>query len=501
MSASNLYGGRVEGLYLEKRIKKKRIRDKRMTKNNKEKSRSVNHLKYQKHSNDNHKVQADKINKKIVLSAIIGNGLEFYDFALFGAFSVTFSQLFFTGDKISSLLSTLSLFAVAFFVRPLGSIFFGYVGDVFGRKRALGYSIIFMGIFTFLIGCLPLYKDVGYLAPLLLLVCRLGQGFCLGGENNGSAIFLLEHMKERKGFAGALILTGGAIGTLLAIFFSALASLPFMPEWSWRIPFLCGILIGLLGTYIRRSIEETPEFLLAQNQKRENATAPLPFVLKNYTRPFFCAMGIGGVNGVLAYTLVVYIGVYLNTIVKYPLTNSLLYSCLGLIIFGSLSPLMGYVADKIGERKVMATSCFLTVGLSPLIFYLLQQQTSASIFGAILISALFMSTFNAPTNALLQQLFPTNVRYTGIALGYALGIALLGGTQPLICTFLIETTQNVYIPALYLICAAGLGMLSLFFSRKEVSLGFSQISPEYSLPSKLKSSGIPSLEKKAASIT
>ncbi|MBA3814271.1 MAG: MFS transporter [Alphaproteobacteria bacterium] len=459
-------------------------------------SHSLHPIRNKKHSND-----PSKINKKILLSAIIGNGLEFYDFALFGAFSVTFSQLFFTGDKISSLLSTLSLFALAFFVRPLGSIFFGYLGDVFGRKKALSYSIIFMGLFTFLIGCLPVYKDVGYLAPVLLLCCRLGQGFCLGGENNGSAIFLLEHMKKRKGFAGALILTGGAAGTILATFFSALSNLSFMPEWSWRVPFLFGILIGLLGTYIRRSIDETPEFLMAQAPKERSA--PLPFVLKNYTKPFLCAMGIGGVNGVLAYTLVVYISVYLTTIVKYPLTNSLLYSCIGLIIFGSLSPLMGHIADKVGERKVMLTSCLITIFCSPFIFYLLHQQTAPSIFMAILISALTMSTFNAPTNALLQRLFPTRVRYTGIALGYAVGIALLGGTQPLICTYLIETTQNPFSPAFYLIFAASVGMIALFFSRKaEVgSAGFSQIIPEYSLPSKLKSGGIPSLEKNAASMT
>lgn len=465
-----------------------------MTPNKRKKSHSLNRIKNKKYSNDN-----SNINKKVVLSAIIGNGLEFYDFALFGAFSVTFSQLFFTGDKITSLLSALSLFALAFFVRPLGSIFFGYLGDVFGRKKALSYSIIFMGIFTFLIGCLPVYKDVGYVAPLLLLCCRLGQGFCLGGENNGSAIFLLEHIKNRKAFSGALILTGGAVGTILATLLSALSNLSFMPEWSWRIPFLVGIFIALLGTYIRRSVEESPEFLI--EQKTKETTTPLLFVLKNYTRPFVCAMGIGGVNGVLAYTLVVYINVYLATVVKYPLTNSLLYSCLGLTIFGSLCPFVGHIADKLGARRVMLTSCFITITCSPFIFYLLQQQTIPSIFLAILIAAVTMSTFNAPTNALLQNLFPTKVRYTGIALGYAVGIALLGGTQPLICTYLIETTQNPFSPAFYLIFAASVGITSLFFSKRAdvSSNGFSQIIPEYSLPSKLKSKGILSLEKKVAS--
>ncbi|MBX9621773.1 MAG: MFS transporter [Alphaproteobacteria bacterium] len=455
-------------------------------------------IKSKSSSNDN---RNQKINKKILLSAIIGNGLEFYDFALFGAFSVTFSTLFFAEDSISSLVKTLSIFALAFFIRPLGSIFFGYLGDQFGRKKALSYSIVFMGLFTFLIGCLPLYKDVSYLAPLLLLGCRLGQGFCLGGENNGSSIFLLEHLKARKGFAGALILTGGAIGTILATGLSAIANLPEMPGWTWRIPFICGILIGFLGNYIRRSVDETPEFISTKEKNKRKA--PLLFVLTHYHKPFLCAIGIGGMNGVLAYTLVVYLNVYLSTVVNYSLASALFSSCVGLIIFGSLAPLIGHIADKIGERKVMSVGCLLTFCSSPFLFYLLQQKNLSSVFAAIFLSALMMGSFNAPTNALLQRLFPTEVRYTGIALGYAVGIALLGGTQPLICTYLIETTQDPLSPALYLMFSACVGGAALFFSRKttDASLGFSQMMPEYSLPSNRKSSGISTREKKVASKT
>jgi len=449
-------------------------------------------------SNDN---RDHKINRKVLLSAIIGNGLEFYDFALFGAFSVAFSTLFFAEDSVSSLVKTLSIFALAFFVRPLGSIFFGYLGDRFGRKKALSYSIIFMGVFTFFIGCLPLYQDVNYLAPLLLLGCRLGQGFCLGGENNGSSIFLLEHLKARKGFAGALILTGGAMGTILATGLSAIANLPEMPVWAWRVPFICGILVGLLGNYIRRSIDETPEFM--STKEKSERKAPLLFVLTHYTKPFLCAIGIGGLNGVLAYTLVVYLNVYLSTVVNYSLASALFSSCVGLIIFGCLAPLMGHIADKIGTRKVMTAGCLLTFCSSPFLFHLLQQKSLSSVFTAILLAALMMASFNAPTNALLQRLFPTEVRYTGIALGYAVGVALLGGTQPLICTALIETTQNPLSPALYLMFAACVGGTALFFSRKitDTSLGFSQMMPEYSLPSNRKSSGIPMREKKVASKT
>lgn len=446
----------------------------------------------------NTNLNSTKLNKKIVFSAILGNGVEFYDFALFGAFSVVFSQLFFQEDTVSSLVKTLAIFALAFFVRPLGSIFFGTLGDRFGRKKALGYSIIFMGFFTFLIGCLPVYETAGFYAPLLLLVCRLGQGFCLGGENNGSAIFLLEHHKHRKAYAGALILTGGAIGTIVATLFAALATLPFMPVWAWRIPFLLGILVGLLGGYIRKSLDETPEYLSVEKQKVKKS--PLLFVFKKYPRQFICAMGIGGLNGVLAYTLVVYTSVYLSTVVHYPLTNSLLYSCVGLILFGTLSPLMGRWADKIGCHKVMSFGCFLLLIMAPVNLYLLHQHSHLSIFLAIGSGALLMSLFNGPTNAYLQDLFPAKIRYTGIALGYATGAALLGGTQPLISTYLIEQTQNPFAPVLYLAFAAVVGLGSLYFSRKskDEDSGFSPIIPEYSRPSKARSGGIGSLEKNVA---
>lgn len=403
--------------------------------------------------------------RKILLSAIIGNGLEFYDFALFGAFSIAFSRIFFSGDGIAPLLSTLCIFAVAFFARPLGSIFFGHLGDKHGRKKALTYSIIFMGMFTFLIGCLPSYETAGFVAPCLLLCCRLGQGFCLGGENNGSAIFLLEHLKQRKGYAGALILTGGAIGTVFATLFAAIANLPEMPEWAWRVPFLLGIFIALLGSYIRNFFTETPEFVeSAANKIRQ---APLLFVLKEYTRPFLCTVGIGGVNGVLAYTLVVYIGVYLTKVVNYTLSNSLFYSCGGLIIFGSLAPFIGHMADKFGEKRLMTLGCLLTLFGAPTLFYLLQQENTLSVVLAIAIAATMMATFNAPTNAFLQRFFPTKVRYTGIALGYASGAALMGGTQPLICTYLIEETFNPFAPSFYLMFAAGVGLLSLSLVREK----------------------------------
>lgn len=411
------------------------------------------------------KIKLSSSEWKTISFSVIGNALDFYGFTLFGAFALTFSRIFFIEANLSSLITALSIFAVAFFVRPFGALVFGYYGDKFGRKKSLTVSIILMGAFTFLIGCIPTYEKIGYWAPVLLLMCRMGQGFCLGGENNGSAIFVLEHLKESKGFASGLILTGGAIGTLMATALGAISNLDGVPEWFWRLPFLMGFMISILGKYIQDFLEETPNFLLAKSSNQE--VILLNNLIKHHLRPFLCTIGVGGVNGVLSYTLVVYIGIYLTTVVQYPVSHSLLYSCIGLIIFAILSPLIGHLADKIGEKKVMLLSCFCLFFFSFLIFFLIQQKLFISIIIAVFLSAFMMATFNSPTNAYLNNLFPIRGKYTGISLGYAIGIAFMGGLQPLICTYLINITQDPLSPSLYLMLAGIIGFCSLYFLEKK----------------------------------
>jgi len=405
-------------------------------------------------------------NFKILMAGVIGNGLEFYDFALFGVFSGVFANIFFQGDDFIALLKSLGLFAAGFIMRPLGSVFFGHIGDRLGRKKALNISITLMGIATFLIGCLPTHEQVGFYAVLGLLLCRLIQGFCLGGENNGSAIFVLEHCKEGyKGLAGALILTGGAMGTLLAMFLGSWVMSPAMPQWGWRIPFWLGLTIALIGLYIRNQLEETPEYKNALQEKRIQKH-PLKNMIKNNLKAFIGTIGIGGVNGIFAYTLVVFINLYLNKTVGVSVSNSMFYSCIGLSIFAFLAPVFGLMTDRYGAIRIMKRACLFSFFMSFPLFYLLYENTATSFSFAILLAALMMASFNAPTNYLLNTLFPVQARYSGIALGYAIGAAIFGGTAPLIYTFLLEITKNVYSPSLYLSLASVIGMSSLLFVEK-----------------------------------
>lgn len=408
---------------------------------------------------------------KVLISSVIGNGLEFYDFSLFAAFSIKFSKLFADPSMTSaaSILKILGVVGIGFFMRPVGALFFGYIGDRVGRKNALGLSIILMGIATLSIGCLPTYEHIGLMAFVFLVLIRSMQGFCLGGENNGSAIFFLEHLKERKGLAGALILTGGALGTLLAYGASSIVSLEGMPSYAWRIPFIAGFFVALLGLYIRRSLPE-PEQSGAQSAQ-EGKRFLIAEVWTHHRRAFLCAIGIGGVNVALSSTTTTYLHVYAAQVVGFPLYSALFCSCLAITFFGLIfAPLMGHLSDRLSSYRVMHTGCLLIALMAFPLFYTLHMGTKISTLMGVTISAFLMGTFNGPTNAYLNQLFPPRVRYTGIAVGYAVGAACFGGMAPYYYEYLIRFTGHPLSPAIYLVLVSFLGMVSLKYSHKEVTL-------------------------------
>jgi MHS family proline/betaine transporter-like MFS transporter len=411
------------------------------------------------------------VNKKtkVLVSSVIGNGLEFYDFTLFGAFAIKFSTLFSSPEssEVYKGLMSLLIFGIGFFARPLGALFFGSMGDRWGRKNALSLSIILMGISTLMIGCLPTYASWGLAAPIALTLIRCLQGFCLGGENNGSAIFFLEHLKERKGLAGALILTGGAVGTLLAYAFSAITSLEGMPEYAWRIPFIVGLLIGLLGLYIRKSLPETDEFLASSHLPHRQHQLVLTTVWREYRRPFLCTIGIGGVNVALAYTTTTYLHFYMAKVVHLNIINALMCTCVAITLFGGFfAPLMGHLSDKFSAHRVMYVGCLATSFLAFPLFWMLSSGTPLGIAMGIVTTSFLMGAFNGPTNAYLNTLFPPQVRYTAIAFGYAIGAAVFGGLASYYYQWLIVLTHNNLAPALYMIFMGALGALSLRCSQK-----------------------------------
>ncbi|MBS0272734.1 MAG: MFS transporter [Proteobacteria bacterium] len=412
-----------------------------------------------------------KKNYKAILAAMTGNALEYYDVMLYGYFATMLAPLFFPSDNQTiSILSSLGTFAAGFIMRPLGGMIFGHLGDKFGRRNALVLAIFLVTIPTFIIGILPTYAEIGIIAPIVLLACRLLQGLCVGGEYSGASIFVIEYSKKGKEcFAGSVLAASGLFGGVIGTFFGFVCTLSFMPLWGWRIPFLVGTLFGLMGYYIRTRVNESPDFIRAKNEKIEKI--PLLSVLQNRTRNLFCTVGIGAASLVPFYLASVYMAYLMSSKLNLStseimLINVILNICVILIV-----PLFGLLADKFtGKESQMIGASVLTVFLAYPLFFMLQGDSSLSNIVFVQVVLLMLNVaFIAPSMALLSRYFPVHERYSGIGFGYALGGALLGGTTPLILAFLTNWLGSSLVPAYYLMFSGLLGIFCIVFGRQEHS--------------------------------
>jgi MHS family proline/betaine transporter-like MFS transporter len=407
--------------------------------------------------------------KKAIFAAMIGNALEYYDVMLYGFFAATLAPLFFpTTNHFVSITASLGTFAAGFLMRPLGGILFGHLGDRYGRRMALAFSILLVTLPTLTIGLLPTYEYIGIAAPIILVVCRLLQGLCVGGEYSGAAIFVIEHSKKKKeAFAGSVLCATGFLGGFLGTILGLICTLPYMPTWSWRIPFLIGSIIGLIGYYIRTQVDESPAY--SQAMKRgEIIKSPLRDVIQNRTRNLFCTIGIGAMALVPLYLVTVYLSTLLKTELHVETSQIMLLNTMVTILWMVTLPCMGYLADKFGTVKIMSISCLSSLLLAYPLFYILETNLSVYkiIFVQILLSIVGAS-FSGPATTLLTKLFHVNERYSGIGFGYALGGAILGGTTPLIATTLVRWSSSPVAPSFYLMVISIIGFLSVNYAQKE----------------------------------
>lgn len=404
----------------------------------------------------------DKDLKKIVAVSTIGNALEFYDFTICGVFIATISKIYFpSSNPTLSLFASFFAFSAAFWTRPFGAYVFGYIGDRFGRKRALTISVSLMGLPTFFIGILPGYESIGIAAPIVLILCRMLQGLCTGGEYNGAAIFALEHgTKKQSGFISGFISSSCVMGAIVATLAGVIVFQPGMPAWAWRIPFLFGALVSLVGYYLRKSSKETPEYLQLKDVSR---TQPIFSVFKESKAAFLTGITMGGINGALSYTLFAFLNVYLARYVSIPPEQGIYLNMFGLGSFMILCVGFGALSDYITPKRSILLSFGMIISFSWLSFYLLQiPQIYSLILGQLLLGAL-VASFVGPCHAFLQKLFTANVRYTGIAMSFCIGMAITGGTTPMLLTYLIDATGNLYMPAILLTTYAGLALSLVVF--------------------------------------
>lgn len=403
--------------------------------------------------------------RKIVFLASLGGALEFYDFIIYVIFAPVISAVFFPKtDKLASLMSVYAVFAIGYLIRPLGGIIFSHFGDKYGRKKTFICSVAMMAIPTFLIGFLPTYSQAGLFASFLLVLMRILQGLSIGGEIPGAITFTCEHVGERfRGVACGIIFCflnlGIFIGAALSLLLSATLDTTQLMRFGWRIPFVIGGLLGVFSFYIRKQMTESPLFMSFKNQQ-EGIRIPFIEAVSKYGINILQGVGITCLGAVVINLFFLYMPTYLFTILSYPKEQATFINTLNLFFFSCLLVFFCWLGDRVGRKPVLligAGSLFITVVYA---YHILALQTFAA-----LISALFLLGFLASIimvyPSILVELFPTAVRYTGVAISYNLAFAFFGGLTPLIATYLIETTGNVLAPSYYLMTSALLCIVAI----------------------------------------
>jgi MHS family proline/betaine transporter-like MFS transporter len=410
--------------------------------------------------------------KKTLLAGAIGNVLEWYDFALYGYFAPVFAALFFPSEDPSiSLISAFGVFAIGFLARPLGALLFGYWGDTVGRREALAWSIILMAIPTCLVGLLPTFDSIGIAAPLALTCLRFLQGLSVGGEFTGSATFLVEHAApSQRNYIGSWAGFSAQMGALLGSGVGALVASSLTDEalrqWGWRIPFLFGSLIALVGWYVRRHIPESPAFEQARRAGTVSSS-PIRDILSSQRAAVAQVIGLVLLHGVGFYLVYVYLTTYLVAVTTVPLGSVLTINtvCMGLLAV--LIPIMGGLADRVGQRLLLIIGAAgLALTAYPLFTWFTGHRVAPILIAQVLLTIL-LSCYMGPFFAAVATLFPTPQRYTGLSVGYNIGAALFGGTAPLMATLLIQWSGNIQAPSIYLSVCAIISLAVVLTLREE----------------------------------
>lgn len=405
--------------------------------------------------------------KRVILSCMVGNALEWYDFALYGYFATTIGSLFFPKfSTFASLMATFGIFAAGFIMRPLGGVIFGHIGDKIGRKNALLWSIYLMAIPTTLIGLLPTYEQIGWLAPLFLTFIRLAQGLSMGGEFTGSMIFVVEHAKTgNRGLYGSWVvfslLLGILVGSTVATSTCYLLSKEQLMAWGWRIPFLLSIAGGFAGSIMRRMVHEPEQFVQAKKHHKEHST-PVVELFHRHLKTIMYVVTIELTLSVGFYLIVTFINNFLTALLEFDMVTSLMMTTFSMIGMGIAIPLAGWLSDIIGRKPVLITGALAFTFFAYPLFIALEGSFTTALFAQISLSFI-MGVFFAPIPATLVELFPMNVRYSGLSISHSISMAIFGGSAPLIATYLIQITNNNAAPAIYLGGAALISAIALLF--------------------------------------
>ncbi|PEI96339.1 MFS transporter [Bacillus pseudomycoides] len=412
--------------------------------------------------------QQSSVQRKALIASLIGSSIEWFDFFLYGtAAALVFNKLFFVNEDplVALMLSYLS-FGIPFFIRPLGGIIFSHIGDKIGRKKTLVLTLSLMGGATVCIGLLPSYETIGILAPILLILLRIIQGLGIGGEWGGALLLAVEYApKERKGFFGSIPQTGVTIGMLLgtaAISFMTMISGDNFVTWGWRIPFILSAILVFIGLWIRNGLDETPDFKKAK-ESGNISKLPIADTLRYHWKSVLIATGAKVAETGPFYIFSTFIVSYGTSQLKLPNTTVLNTVTIAMLITTIMIPIMGKLSDSIGRKKMYIWGTVAILLYAFPYFLLLNKGTTFSIIIATVVGlGILWAPVTAVLGTLFSEIFSTQVRYTGVTLGYQLGAALAGGTAPMIAAYLMNIYNNSWIPvALYIVLTCCISLIAI----------------------------------------
>lgn len=423
--------------------------------------------------------------RRVVAASMAGTVVEWYEFFLYGtAATLVFSKVFFaegTSD-LDAILAAFVTYAVGFAARPLGGVVFGHYGDKYGRKKLLQFSLVLVGAATFLMGCLPTFGQIGYWAPAMLVALRFIQGFAVGGEWGGAVLLVAEHSPDRsRAFWASWPQAGVPAGNLLAtvvllVLTTTLSDEAFL-SWGWRVAFWLSAVVVLVGYYIRTKITDAPIFVAAQQEAEQIKAGSLSVVevLRRYPRGVFTAMGLRFGENIMYYLVVTFTITYLKVEVHADTSVILWWLLAAHAVHFVVIPLVGHLADRFGRRPVYLIGALTAGSWGFFAFPMMDSGNNLIIVSAIIIGLVFHAFMYAAQPAIMAEMFPTRMRYSGVSLGYQVTSIVAGSLAPIIAVRLLDTYGSAVPIAWYLAGAAAVSAIAVLAARETKGLSLEKV--------------------------
>ncbi|HEX7948043.1 MAG TPA: MFS transporter [Phenylobacterium sp.] len=406
------------------------------------------------------------VRRRAIVACLIGNLFELFDFGVYGYFAIQIGRAIFpSADPIASILASFATYGVGFLMRPVGAAVLGSFGDRRGRKAALALTITLMALATGFTGLVPSYTQIGIWAPIMLLVCRLLQGFSTGGEWGGATAFLVEYAPPgRRGFFGSLQQLSTGLAQICsissALVLNSVLAKPDLDAWGWRLPFLLGFLLAPVGYYLRSRVAESPEFMRTADAGGV-AHSPFRAALTTHREAVLICFGLTMVWTVGSYVYTTFLPTFATQTLGFEARAALTATMLGAFANIVTVPISGLLSDRYGRRPLLVSATGFLLLSIPLFQFAAREQSFAALAAVAMIAGVCLGLYNGTAPGVLCALFPTRVRYTALSVGYNGAVMVFGGFAPFIATFLIRETGSPIAPSYYVVFCAACSLLVL----------------------------------------